>query len=225
MYYTIYKITNKINNKFYIGKHKTKNLDDDYMGSGKLINRSIKKYGIENFTKDILFIYDNEIDMNNCEKSLVTVGEHSYNLCQGGQGGFDYINRNKLNGSIDGRKLGRINANIKLKLKYGENYLKIINENSKDKRLHSFRERLKWDINLRNMVNDKITKCRIAALSEESRKKRLETYKTIEHQKGSKNSNYGNIWIKNNSLNISKIIKKNEDIPDGWEKGRIIKLI
>ena len=29
MSYTIYKITNKINSKIYIGSHKTKNLDDE----------------------------------------------------------------------------------------------------------------------------------------------------------------------------------------------------
>jgi hypothetical protein len=53
MFYTIYKITNKINNKIYIGKHQTKDLNDGYMGSGKLINAAIKKYGIENI-KDII---------------------------------------------------------------------------------------------------------------------------------------------------------------------------
>ena len=45
--YYIYRITNKINGKTYIGQHKYKKLNDDYMGSGKLIRRAQKKYGIE----------------------------------------------------------------------------------------------------------------------------------------------------------------------------------
>jgi prefoldin subunit 5 len=99
MFYTIYKITNKINGKSYIGKHQTKKLDDDYMGSGTLVRKAIKKYGVQNFEKEILHIFSNEADMNEAEKTLVTLGENSYNLCPGGQGGFGYINENGLNNS------------------------------------------------------------------------------------------------------------------------------
>lgn len=92
MFYTVYKITNKLNAKFYIGKHKTKNLDDGYMGSGKLIKDAIKKHGIDNFKKEILHVFETEDEMNEAEARLVVLGENSYNLCPGGQGGFGHLN-------------------------------------------------------------------------------------------------------------------------------------
>lgn len=91
MYYIIYQTTNQINGKKYIGKHKTDNLYDNYLGSGSLLVKSIRKYGRENFKKDILFIFDNESDMNNKEIELITddvlKNEEYYNIALGGQGG------------------------------------------------------------------------------------------------------------------------------------------
>ena len=107
MYYTIYKITNNINNKYYIGKHQTTDLNDDYMGSGKLLKRAIIKYGIENFSKEIIFVYDNEEDMNKKEKELVIISEETYNLCEGGKGGFSYLNKNGLNKSDKQKQVAR----------------------------------------------------------------------------------------------------------------------
>ncbi len=77
--------------------HKTNNLNDGYMGSGKRIKLAIEKYGIENFQKEILHIFYNETDMRNKEKELVKLDEMSYNLCEGGKGGFGYINSKRLN--------------------------------------------------------------------------------------------------------------------------------
>jgi hypothetical protein len=92
-HYLIYKITNTIDGKIYIGKHKTNNVDDDYMGSGKYLHRAIRKYGIENFMKEILFQFDNEADMNAKEAELVTeefcLREDTYNIALGGKGGWD----------------------------------------------------------------------------------------------------------------------------------------
>ena len=96
MFYTIYKTTNLINNRYYIGKHKTENINDSYMGSGKLLKQAIEKYGIENFSKEILFVFNNEEDMNKKEKELVVLSEETYNLCEGGNGGFGYINNSDI---------------------------------------------------------------------------------------------------------------------------------
>jgi hypothetical protein len=93
MFYTVYQITNQINGRTYIGKHMTEDLNDGYMGSGKLLLQAIKKYGSANFSKEICFVFDNEYDMNQKEKELVVVSRATYNLCEGGKGDFSYINR------------------------------------------------------------------------------------------------------------------------------------
>jgi hypothetical protein len=94
MFHIIYKTTNIINGKFYIGKHKTKDLNDGYVGSGKLLKRAINKYGIDNFHTEILHICRDEKHMNLLEKILVVPDpEINYNLCEGGMGDWGYLNR------------------------------------------------------------------------------------------------------------------------------------
>ena len=50
-FFGIYKITNLVDGKMYIGQHTTSDLDDGYMGSGKRIIRAVKKFGVQNFRK------------------------------------------------------------------------------------------------------------------------------------------------------------------------------
>jgi len=99
--FIVYKITNLINDKIYIGVHITSNINDNYMGSGKNIKRAIKKYGLQNFKKDILNIFDNDKDMFNMESILVNdifiKDNKTYNIVLGGNGGWKYINENNLN--------------------------------------------------------------------------------------------------------------------------------
>lgn len=81
--------------------HQTNDIDDGYMGSGKLLRRAIEKYGPDNFNKEILFIFDNEEDMKTKEAELVNeefVGRSdTYNICEGGKGGWSYVNTSGKN--------------------------------------------------------------------------------------------------------------------------------
>lgn len=84
----IYKITNLINNKIYIGQD-IKN-DTKYFGSGKLIKLAIKKYGKENFIKEIIEYCTDEKHMD--EREIFWIKEFNstdikigYNICEGGK--------------------------------------------------------------------------------------------------------------------------------------------
>lgn len=92
MYYIVYKTTNTINNKIYIGIHKCKTLEfDEYYGSGILLLRSIRKYGIENFKRETLHICETWDDARILEKNIVTEifchRNDTYNISVGGTGG------------------------------------------------------------------------------------------------------------------------------------------
>lgn len=94
----IYKTTNLINGKIYVGQEKGNN--EQYLGSGKIIRYAIEKYGIENFKKDIIKKCWSIEEMNESEKywikALNSFSPKGYNISTGGDWGdmFTY-NPNK----------------------------------------------------------------------------------------------------------------------------------
>lgn len=128
MNYTIYQITCKTTGKIYIGKHQTKDLNDGYMGSGKLLKRAQRKYGLENFSKEILYVFETEEEMNNKEAELVSeefcLKEDTYNICPGGKGGWGYVNQNDISvrnfTKLNAKNIGSLGG-IKTKLLHGNN--------------------------------------------------------------------------------------------------------
>lgn len=108
--YLIYEIQNIINNKIYRGAHYG-TPDDGYMGSGKLIEQAIKKYGKANFTKTVLCECNNRKDMYTKEYELITpefvAREDTYNLVPGGCGSKDRVScpqarRDKISAALTG---------------------------------------------------------------------------------------------------------------------------
>lgn len=119
----IYKITNKVNQKTYIGYHKTNNINDSYMGSGKLIKLAIQKYGLENFNKEIMHVFDNSIEAFSKERQLIEALAPEYNLHEGGSGGFDYINKSGLGGNASRARRIAKEAGFATKEKWRSIYL------------------------------------------------------------------------------------------------------
>ena len=85
--YYVYKTTNNLNNKYYYGVHEGQ-LDDEYLGSGDNIKKAIKKYGKDNFTKEIIYIANDKNDayeMESCIVSKELIGDpNCYNINIGG---------------------------------------------------------------------------------------------------------------------------------------------
>tara|TARA_Y100001938_G_scaffold131676_1_gene189067 strand:- start:1629 stop:2450 length:822 start_codon:yes stop_codon:yes gene_type:complete len=109
----IYKITNLVNGKVYIGL-KTSSVEDsiDYYGSGKLIKYAIKKYGKDRFKKDIL-----ERDINDyeylCEREIYWIGYYNsinggYNLTEGGGGILGYRHTEETKEKLAKSQRGKI---------------------------------------------------------------------------------------------------------------------
>lgn len=95
----IYKITNLINNKIYIGKDTTS--DPNYFGSGLLINRAKQKYGLSKFIKEIIDETNDYNELSVKEISWINFYKSNdrsigYNISSGGDGGDTLSNHPDL---------------------------------------------------------------------------------------------------------------------------------
>jgi len=86
----VYKTTNLVNGKIYVGKD-VRN-DPSYLGSGFLLKQSIEKYGKKNFIKEILEVCSTNAELNEREKYWISTLQSSvrgvgYNIAEGGSGG------------------------------------------------------------------------------------------------------------------------------------------
>ena len=91
MYGYVYKTTNLINSKIYIGQHKSEIFDDNYFGSGKYLKNAINKYGEDNFTIEVIEWAEDKNSLNVLEKRWIRFYRNQnyvmYNIADGGEGG------------------------------------------------------------------------------------------------------------------------------------------
>jgi hypothetical protein len=207
-YHYIYKTTNVLSGKYYIGMHSTHNLDDGYLGSGTRLRRSIKKYGKENFIREILEYCDTRNILKSREEEIVNLNEIAkidcINLKVGGYGGFsDEEHITKFN---EGREWGRILGGKKTGNKLRGTTM---SDEYKDKISDGLNNYYENNVGLFTGKNH----------SEETKNKMSESMKG--KGKGSNNSQYGKCWITNEV--DSKKIFKGDLIPEGWRLGRKMK--
>ncbi len=228
-YFYIYKTTCLITNKFYIGMHSTSNLSDKYMGSGKILKRSIAKYGKENHLVSIIRFVNNKNELIELERELVNENIISEPLCMnlkiGGEGGFDYINNLELN----------IRPNYKHSI---ETLNKMVsNRTLTDDGRRRLSESAKRNCKMLSR-NIKLSKSLTGKIKTANHKENIsisvqkyyddlkETGETITKNVGIKNASYGTCYVTSIEQKSSIRIKKDqlsEYISNGWIKGRKIK--
>lgn len=206
-YHFIYKTTNLLSGRYYIGMHSTDNLDDGYLGSGKRLGRAIKKHGRENFIREILEFCSSREELISKEKDIVNLNEISkekcMNLMVGGEGGYPYHE------NLEGQRNFALSGNEAFRNKLKDEYYSL---NFK-KKTGEITSRMKKGF-LKNPLD-----WTGRSHSEETKKRMSESSK--ETGTGETNSQYGTYWITNGKEN--KKIKKDEFIPEGYYKGRKIK--
>lgn len=113
--YIVYQTINIVNNKIYVGYHKTKDpkVFDGYIGNGVNINypstymnpkwpfqKAVKKYGCSSFKRSVLFIFDTEEEALKKEAEIVTLDfvmrDDTYNLIKGGIISPNYYTRSNI---------------------------------------------------------------------------------------------------------------------------------
>jgi len=208
-YHFIYKTTNLLSGKYYIGMHSTNDLDDGYMGSGKRLRYSVNKYGVANHKREILEFFEDRQQLAAREREIVNLNEiakeECMNLKVGGDGGLIGL-------SIKLRKKISKAANEKKKElfkneEWSKQYSKTLSE--------AWKISFESGVRKKNFGNKSNTNKKLSdktkELMSEKAKQRI----------GNKNSQYGTCWIVKEG--IAKKIKKeelNSHLKKGWFKGR-----
>lgn len=218
----IYKTTCNVTGRYYVGMHSTSNEKDGYMGSGKRLRYSIRKYGVDNHTKEILEYFDNRELLIEAEKTAITKemveDKDCMNLALGGNGGHGskFLSKEQL-------QKGREKCDDILREKYGDNFRSEVSKNyflnlsEEDRIINSDKIKLRL-----KEVNHNPNTFKGKTHSNETKDKMRES--KLGKYDGENHPQYGSCWITKEGVN--KKIKK-EDLEsclkDGWIKGRVLK--
>ena len=203
----IYKTTCNVTNRYYIGMHSTNNIQDCYMGSGKRLRHSIRKYGAENHTKEILEFLQTREELILREIEIVTKelveDPMCMNLREGGTGGFT-VEQQRLNAKKSKQKQKILRETNPEWVKNKSEKISSTNKKNNDSGHREKKYFYDW-----------------GGKKHRDENKKLIGEKNSIKQQGHNNSQYGTCWITKDGLN-KKIKKEDIDsfIRDGWNKGR-----
>lgn len=217
----VYITTNLINGKQYVGDHSTNNLDDKYIGSGRRLLPSIKKYGRNNFKKEILEFFPTKQEAFDLQEKYIneynTLVPNGYNISPKGghnvKGCFSEESKIKMSKTKTGHKHSE-ETKEKIRL---SSLGKKMSDESKQKMGNIHKGVKTWNTG--------------KTLSKEIKQKMSESHKgkspwnkgkTLSDEHKEKISQQGKIWITND--NDNKMCFPN-CIPIGWKKGRKIKRV
>lgn len=234
MFYYLNQTTNILDGKIYIGVHKTKNLDDGYMGSGKYLKSAIKKHGVTNFSKVIIKYFEDQEAMYAKEKEIINEDfvrrQDVYNIKIGGLGGWDHIDN-----SGDNNLAKRVDVRLKIKANHaklsGEDHpcygIKLSDERKKQISIATTKQHELGKVNIKPWLMSKLGK----KDSEETRQKKRDNHadnrgelhvffgtKRPEHSEFLK----GSRWMFNIDNSVTKVIASDvaSYIETGWLFGR-----
>ena len=126
IYGFIYKITNTINGKTYIGQHIGSSFGD-YWGSGVLLHKAYEKHGKFAFKREIVDFASSKKELDFMERFYIqhfhSTVPYGYNISEGGRGGFTGFSteesRAKISRALKGRLISKEHRNKISKAKKG----------------------------------------------------------------------------------------------------------
>jgi hypothetical protein len=209
MDYTIYKVTNLANGKIYIGLHKTDDVDDGYMGSGKLLKRAIVKYGRDTFSKEVMYRFDTLDAAIQKEREIVNedfvARSDTYNICVGGGLGGKQINGLTFEGRTHNESTKKLISRAMKGNKHGVGRKLTVDHK---KRIAEHNSKLHKGVAKTEEHKQKISESI-------SQKWKDSNYRSKERNKGKRQPF---MWITDGKTN--KRLTNDSDIPEGWVRGK-----
>jgi hypothetical protein len=225
MFYTVYKTVNQLNGHYYLGVHKTRRSNDQYLGSGIIIKRAIAKHGKGNFKKEVLFAFETAEAAFTKEQELLSAclnDPSCYNLHEGGNGGFGVVNATKLSRSKQHAQLATTTRMKKFYTdpKFAEEMRGYAIQGNKAF-VQKFQTNPEFAVKIVEQARKTVKLAQAAWTGQ--RHTKASRQKMSEAKRGAKNNCFGLRWVQNDILQISKRVKIEElgqHLQQGWELGR-----